>query len=187
MKAYSEDLRQRIVQATQRGVSKAQAARLFGVSLSSVKRYARLARPRGFLAPGKGSGRPPKIHQNAKKLLEKDLQERPEATVWQRRRFLERITAESLSDSSVGRTLKRGWASVKKTECGAGRKGRVLEGGLEDDGSREALCGPALVFVDEMGAPTPRSRPSTPGHNAESGRATRWRPTVVRTRRFWRA
>src|SRR5215212_9884764 len=41
MKAYSEDLRQKIVKATERGVSKAQAARLFGVSLSSVKRYAR--------------------------------------------------------------------------------------------------------------------------------------------------
>lgn len=107
MKAYSEDLRRKIVEATERAVSKAQAARLFGVSLSSVKRYARLARRGGALAPGKGSGRPPKIHENAKKLLEKDVEERPAATVWQRRRFLERITGESLSDSTVGRTLKR--------------------------------------------------------------------------------
>ena len=43
MKAYSEDLRQKIVEATERGVSKAQAARLFNLSLSSVKRYARSA------------------------------------------------------------------------------------------------------------------------------------------------
>jgi transposase len=47
MKAYSEDLRQKkIVEAIERATSKAQkaqAARLFGVSLSSVKRYARLA------------------------------------------------------------------------------------------------------------------------------------------------
>ena len=40
MKAYSEDLRQKIVTALERGTSKAQAARLFDVSLSSVKRYA---------------------------------------------------------------------------------------------------------------------------------------------------
>jgi len=37
MKAYSEDLRQKVVQAIeQHGMSKSQAARLFGVSLSSV-------------------------------------------------------------------------------------------------------------------------------------------------------
>jgi transposase len=39
MRAYSEDLRRKIVQAVERGVSKAQTARLFGISLSSVKLY----------------------------------------------------------------------------------------------------------------------------------------------------
>jgi transposase len=80
MNAYSEDLRQKMVETTQRGVSKAQAARLFNLSLSSVRRYTRLARQGGSLAPGKGSGRPPKIDENAKKLLEKGVQERSAAT-----------------------------------------------------------------------------------------------------------
>src|SRR5215217_3496955 len=41
--SYSEDLRVRIVRALQEeGISKSAAARLFGVSLSSVKRYLRL-------------------------------------------------------------------------------------------------------------------------------------------------
>lgn len=118
MKAYSEDLRQKIVEATERGVSKAQAARLFGVSLSSVKRYARLARRGDSLAPGKGSGRPAKIDENAKKLLEKDVEERPAATVSERRRFLEHITGESLSDSTVGRRLKRMGFSQKNGAWG---------------------------------------------------------------------
>ena len=118
MKAYSEDLRQKIVEATERGVSKAQAARLFGVSLSSVKRYVRLARQGGSLAPGKGSGRPPKIDENAKKLLEKDVEERPAATVSERRRFLEHISGESLSDSTVGRMLKRMGFSQKNGAWG---------------------------------------------------------------------
>ncbi len=43
MKPYSEDLRIRIVKAVRDGMSKSAAARLFGVSLSSVKRYARVA------------------------------------------------------------------------------------------------------------------------------------------------
>ena len=118
MKAYSEDLPQKIVETTQRGVSKARAARLFGVSLSSVKRYARLARQGGYLAPGKGSGRPAKIEENAKKLLEKDVEERPAATVSERCRFLEHITGESLSDSTVGRMLKRMGFSQKNGAWG---------------------------------------------------------------------
>ena len=41
---FSEDLRQKVVQAVhQRGTSKSEAARLFGISLSSVKRYTTLA------------------------------------------------------------------------------------------------------------------------------------------------
>ncbi len=39
MKPYSEDLRTRIVAALEGGMSKSEAARLFDVSLSSVKRY----------------------------------------------------------------------------------------------------------------------------------------------------
>lgn len=118
MKAYSEDLRQKIVEATERGVSKAQAARLFNLSLSSVKRYARLARQGGSLAPGKGSGRPPKINESAKQLLEKDVQERSAATISERRRFLEHLTGESLSDSTVGRMLKRMGFSQKNGRWG---------------------------------------------------------------------
>jgi transposase-like protein len=42
MKAYSEDLRKKIVEAIeQRGMNKCQAARNFDVSLPTVKRYAR--------------------------------------------------------------------------------------------------------------------------------------------------
>jgi transposase len=44
MRAYSEDLRKKIVAAIERGMSKAEAARTFSVSLSSVKRYARTVR-----------------------------------------------------------------------------------------------------------------------------------------------
>ena len=39
MSGYSVDLRRRIVSAVESGMSKAQAARTFSASLSSVKRY----------------------------------------------------------------------------------------------------------------------------------------------------
>jgi transposase len=46
MKAYSEDLRRKkVVEAVQqRGTSKSEAARLFSISLSSLKRYTHKAR-----------------------------------------------------------------------------------------------------------------------------------------------
>jgi transposase len=49
MKAYSEDLRKKMVGAVERGMPKAQAGRLFDVSLSSVKRYSRTASKKGSL------------------------------------------------------------------------------------------------------------------------------------------
>ena len=108
MKPYSEDLRMRIVRALQEeGTSKSAAARLFGVSLSSVKRYARIASRGESLKPGKGGGRPPKTDETTQKLLEEDVKERPVATASERRRFLEHTTGKALSDSTVLRLLKR--------------------------------------------------------------------------------
>ena len=107
MKPYSEDLRLKIVHPVRDGMSKSAAARLFGVSLSSVKRYARMAQRRASLAPRKGGGRPPKTNEIAEKLLEEDVEELPSSTVSERRRFLERTTGKSLSDSTVKRLLKR--------------------------------------------------------------------------------
>jgi transposase len=107
MRAYSEDLRKKIVSAVERGMSKAQAARLFDVSLSSVKRYSRTARGGGSLEPGKSPGRPRKVNESARALLEADVKERPAATISQRRRFLEHLTGTTLSDSTVRRLMKR--------------------------------------------------------------------------------
>jgi transposase len=44
MKAYSEDLHKRIVEAVERGMGRSEATRTFGDSLSSVKRYVGMAR-----------------------------------------------------------------------------------------------------------------------------------------------
>ncbi len=107
MKAYSEDLRKKIVAAIERGIPKAQAAHLFDVSLSSVKRYSRTAREGGSLEPRKSPGRPRKADETSQALLERDVEERPAATISQRRRFLEHVTGRTLSDSTLRRQMKR--------------------------------------------------------------------------------
>ena len=114
MKAYSEDLRRKIVDALKRGTTKNEAAGLFGVSLSSVKRFARMERDGVPLAPKRPPGRPPKGSDAARRLLEVDLAERPAATAPQRRRYLEHTTGETMSDSTVRRLVKRLGHSRKK-------------------------------------------------------------------------
>ena len=107
MKPYSEDFRLRIVKALQVGSSKSAAARLFSVSLSSVKRYAKIAERGESLEPRKGGGRPPKAEETIQRLLEEDVHERPAATIADRSRFLQSMTGKSLSVSTLKRLLKR--------------------------------------------------------------------------------
>lgn len=114
MKAYSEDLRQKIVDALGRGTTKSEAARLFGVSRSSVKRFARMEREGSSLAPRKPPGRPCKAGEREERLLEADLAERPAATASERRRYLEHMTGVSMSDSTVRRLVRKLGHSRKK-------------------------------------------------------------------------
>jgi transposase len=114
MNAYSEDLRKKIVEALRRGTTKSEAARAFGVSRSSVKRYAKLVEKGCSLAPKKRPGSKPKIDEDTRSLLEADLEERPAATLSERREFLRRVAGLSVSESTVSRMLRRlGWSRKK--------------------------------------------------------------------------
>src|SRR3954471_404200 len=76
MRAYSMDLRERIVAAVDAGLPQAQAAERFGVSLRSVERYLSRRRRSGSLAATEQRhGREPKIRRQ----LQAWLPERPEA------------------------------------------------------------------------------------------------------------
>lgn len=65
MKAYSVDLREKIVAAVRRGMSKAQAARTFGVGATSVKRYVKLTEEGKPLSPGKAPAKKGKLDGSA--------------------------------------------------------------------------------------------------------------------------
>jgi transposase len=161
MKPYSEDLRRSIVLAVEGEISKSAAARLFGVSLSSlssVKRYLRIAQRGVSLAPKKGGGRPPKTDQTAEKLLEEDVKERPAATVSERRRFLEHATGKALSDSTIKRLLKRLWLQLKKRTVGAHERDEWLRAAWRATVAQE-IAAERLVFVDEMGTNTSSVHP----------------------------
>ncbi len=115
MNAYSEDLRKQIVEAVEkRGMPKIEAAKTFGVGISSVKRYVATYREGRSLTPKKRPGSKPKLDEGARRLLESDLEERPAATLPQRREYLRTVCGVEVSDSTLSRMLGRmGWSRKK--------------------------------------------------------------------------
>ena len=115
MSGYSVDLRRRIVSAVEEsGMSKAQAARTFSVSLSSVKRYVDKAKRGESLASKKRPGSTPKLDQKARNLLAADLQERPYLTLQERCEYIETVTGLSVSRSTMCRAIARLGPTRKK-------------------------------------------------------------------------
>jgi transposase len=114
MSGYSVDLRRRIVSSVESGMSKAQAARTFSVSLSSVKRYVNKAKRGESLAPKKRVGSLPKVDEKARKLLEDDLHQRPYLTLRDRCEYIELMTGLLVSRSTMCRAIARIGPTRKK-------------------------------------------------------------------------
>jgi transposase len=104
-------------------MNKSEAARAFGVSLSSVKRYAKAVSEGRSLSPGKAPGKKPKLDEKAKKLLKADVEERPFAKLSERQEYLQSVAGISVSESTLSRAIrkmgfgrKKGrWVRVSKT------------------------------------------------------------------------
>ncbi len=107
MRGYSVDLRKKILDAIRRGRPKAEVARIFGVGISSVKRYMKMAEEKGSLAPKKAPGKKRKLDESGRKLLEEDLRARPAATYEQRATFLDALLGVRVSRSTICREIKR--------------------------------------------------------------------------------
>src|SRR3712207_1162787 len=114
MKAYSKDLREKIVDAIGRGMPKAQAARTFGVGISTVKRYASKAHRGEPLEPGRAPGKRPKMDERLRKLLDEGLKERPFVTLRERCDYVEAISGLSVSRSTMCRAIARIGSTRKK-------------------------------------------------------------------------
>ena len=80
MRAYSVDLRHRIVEAVREGQTQPSVAERFGVSLSSVQRFIRLHREAGSLNAKPLPGRKPAFDADQKQELETLLRQRNDWT-----------------------------------------------------------------------------------------------------------
>ncbi len=118
MRAYSLDLRKKIVESVKKSVSKSETARRFGVDRATVKRYCKQLDERGTLEPRKAPGKRPKLDKKARKLLSEDLEQRPWATHSQRAELLFAITGVRVSDATLCRMVRRLHRSRKKDPKG---------------------------------------------------------------------
>lgn len=109
MKAYSNDLRRKIVSAYERGHhSQREIAELFGVSPATVRNFVRRKRERG--SPDelpRGGGAPARIDDEARHELQQLIASAPDATLEEARQHLERERGIRVGLSAVCRVLAK--------------------------------------------------------------------------------
>lgn len=114
MKAYSPDLRSRIVAAVDAGMSKAEAARHFDVALSSVKRYVRRRAATGSLDPTPRPGRTPLIRPQDLEAVRAQLRAHPAAYLDEHCTLWEQTHKVKLSSITMSRAIRRAGFTRKK-------------------------------------------------------------------------
>ena len=115
MKAYSVDLRQRVVDAVDAGMPRPEAARLFQVSVATIKRYLKRRRETGSLTPGQSPGRPPEIGPAAYAALATQVAVRPDDTLAQHAATWRAEQGAAVSPWAVDRALGRAGITRKKS------------------------------------------------------------------------
>jgi transposase len=109
MKAYSLDLRTRVVEAVDRGgETQKEVARLFGVSGTFIKKLLRQRRETGSLAPKPhGGGQKAKLAEAAREQVRAYiLQTQNDATVSEVHTYVATSLQRSVSRATVGRVLQ---------------------------------------------------------------------------------
>ena len=117
MKAYSLDLRLKIVQAIDSGLPQQDVAALFDVSVATINRYLKQRRETGTLDPkpllGKPFSTPPEQHAALIELW----RSAPDASLEETCRLWQEQTGRPMSPSTMCRMQQRlGW-TYKKKRC----------------------------------------------------------------------
>lgn len=150
MRAYSQDLRQRIVQAVDQGKPQAEVVKTFHVSLSTIKRYLKLRRETGDIKPKTIPGRPSKKGAALQAGLLSQLEAHSDATLAEHCQFWEATHGIHMSSATMSRAIKRlNWTRKKKT----------IRASEQNEADRAAWREQAktletskLVFIDECGS-----------------------------------
>jgi transposase len=158
MRAYSNDLRERIVAAVERGThSQRQLTQLFCVSLSFIVRLLQRQRQTGSVQPKPhGGGTPYKLDADALARLRQLVHDQPDATLAELRERL----GVSCTLATVCRALQRLRLTRKKKTMHADQQDAAEVQAQRTAFDHKMATVPAehLVFIDEMGANTAQTR-----------------------------
>jgi transposase len=114
MRAYSKDLRLRVLAAVDRGMPRREVAQTFGVSTSTVKRYLRLRRQTGGVEakpiPGPTATKRAALEEG----LPAQVSRNPDLTLEEHCELFEEERAVVVSTSTMSRALKNLGLPLKK-------------------------------------------------------------------------
>src|SRR5579884_2897543 len=114
MRAYSPDLRAKILAAVDAGMSQRAVAKTFGVGEETIRRYVIARRTTGTLDPRPIPGRPPLIRPDQRELLRAQLVAHPEARLTEHCQLWAQLTGVLVSIYTMSREIKRlGWTRKK--------------------------------------------------------------------------
>ena len=112
MKTYSLDLRERVLAAVDRGMSRKEVVGVFVVSLATLKHWLKRRDETGSTAPEKKPGMRRRVGASGeeRRALWRQLEENPEATLEQHRQAWEREHGVRVSVATMSRAIRRlGW------------------------------------------------------------------------------
>jgi transposase len=116
VKPYSKDLRLRVLAAVDRGMPRAEAARVFDVSASSIRRYLRLRRETGDVDPKPVPGPPASKGAALEKALPAQVKANPlDITLSEHCELFEEAEGIRVSTATMSRALKKLGLPLKKS------------------------------------------------------------------------
>ena len=116
---YPVELRERVVAYyNDEGSTERETAELFNVGEATVRRWRRLNRELGLLAPRPVSGgNPPRVQGEGEKILRKLIDTYPDSTIAELTDKFASVTQGPISPSSLSRALLRLGLTRKKRVC----------------------------------------------------------------------
>ena len=117
MRAYSVDLRERIMAAVDAGMPRAEAARIFRVSVATIERYRQRRRTTGGLVPGHSPGRTPEIAPAQSPALAAQVAAHPDDTLAQHAATWRAEQGTAVRLWAMGRALVRAKIARNKRRC----------------------------------------------------------------------
>ena len=115
MKAYSEDLRERVIRAVEGGDPREEVAGRFEVSVPSIERWVRLKRDSGGLARRRVPGAMPTKTVGLQAALPERLAGHADATLAEHCSWWHEVSGNDVSTATMSRALTRlGWTRKKR-------------------------------------------------------------------------